>query len=345
MLQPGPQHSRGGMSRIPILGKIVNKAADFAFIFKIRKMLMKLKPDIFQVNPSILPWLIPLITPKSVGLIFDVNQINLGARQGWIGKVKEHITLLEWRLCAKLLYDHSRFHHALAAKKLLGAAWPKRASLVTVGVGKEFLDPETPDLVSTGKIRMIYIGAITRYRDLERLLLAARRLQDSTNRFQIDLVGPDQSEGYYHAMLDRLDIDRVVSIKPPVPYDKMHELLRRYHVGIAYVPDRPTWDLQPTIKVLEYRAIGLPILSTDVASHQEVVVQNVNGLLVENSVEGLAAGMLRLVEDQEFLSMCRANALEMRRGITWDEVAERFEVLVYQKLVSNRRENWNHSYT
>jgi glycosyltransferase involved in cell wall biosynthesis len=146
-------------------------------------------------------------------------------------------------------------------------------------------------------------------------------------------VGLDRVEGFYHSLVDELNLADVVTLMPPVSYEEVPELLASYDVGLAYVPDRQIWHLQPTIKVLEYRAAGLPILSSDVASHREVVEDGINGLLVPNSAEGLAAGMLQFVEDRAFLRKCQLNASRMRQAVTIEEVARMYEKDVYERLM------------
>jgi glycosyltransferase involved in cell wall biosynthesis len=108
-----------------------------------------------------------------------------------------------------------------------------------------------------------------------------------------------------------------------------------HDVALAYVPESPAnWLYQPTLKVLEYRALGIPILASDNLPNRDVVEQGVNGLLIQNSVDALAEGMLCFVRDRELLQSCKSNAHQMRQGETWAAVAKLYEQDVYQGLVS-----------
>jgi glycosyltransferase involved in cell wall biosynthesis len=182
-------------------------------------------------------------------------------------------------------------------------------------------------------IRFIYLGALSRSRDLEPLLFAIQKVLARTDGFRVVFVGPDRAHGFYQSLVNELGLADVVTLMPPVPYEEVPELLANHAVGLAYVPDRQTWHLQPTIKVLEYRAAGLPILSSDVVSHREVVEDGINGMLVPNSAEGLAAGMMQFINDRAFLRQCQLNASKMRQAVTINEVARMYEQDVYQKLV------------
>lgn len=331
----GPRALSGMRRRIPLVSTILNKVNSFMFILRVRNSILDLNPDIVQVNPYEFTGVITLGLPKRIRFIFEVNQINLGVRNDFIGRIKERLVLVGWRLNARFLFDRACFHHEKSAQKILGRDWHRWGTVVPVGVSSSFLNTNLPTNKSNGITRFIYIGAITTFRNLERLLEAAQLLLATNDEFQLHLVGPDRSDRFYQGLVERMEIGSVVSIKEPVPYQDIPELLSNYDVGLAYVPERPTWHFQPTIKVLEYRAIGLPILSSDVASHRDVVEHGVNGLFFEDSVESLVAGMGKFVNDHTFLGRCKDNAQAMRRGLIWDEVAEMFERKVYDQQVKD----------
>lgn len=141
-------------------------------------------------------------------------------------------------------------------------------------------------------------------------------------------MGPDEAEGYYHDLVSELELNSVVTIKPPVAYKDVPQVVSSYDVALAYIPSFPEWLYQLTLKILEYRALGMPIVATDLGSNREVVENGINGLLVQDSVGSLAEGMLRFVTDRDFLKRCDANARVMRRGTTWSEVANLVEQAV-----------------
>ena len=307
------------------------------FILRLRRYLRQIKPDIIHVNPSFYPWLLPLFMPSRTYFIFDVKQINVGVNRSWLSRFKEWQSIQKWRFCAKYIYDHACFHHANSAEKILGKNWPRYASVVPVGVSDEFLTVKPRNLEHDNKVRFLYVGAITRFRNLEKLFLAAQQLLPETNKFRIDFFGPDKARGYYHNLVPKLNLDEVVKIYSPLNYADVPELMASYDVGLAYVPDRPTWHFQPTLKALEYRAVGLPILSTDVTSHREIVKHDTNGLLISDAVESIVAGMRRFIDDPAFLRSARENAQAMRTGLTWEAVAKMYEQNVYPARVIGRQ--------
>jgi glycosyltransferase involved in cell wall biosynthesis len=337
-VQAGPAPLPDRLLRVPLVALAMRRIQFFRFMLRVRGFLRQARPDIVQVLPASCNalWALPMLMPANMRFIFDVRQMNLGVRTDFIGRSKEWGSMKVWWVLARFVYDVSCFNHASAACRLLGERWSKWATVVPVGLSPRFLSIEHGDSASGGPghpVRFIYVGALTQFRDLEVLLSAIQRVLSKTDRFRVLFVGPDMAQGFYHEMAAELDLNGNVMIEPPVPYERVPELLASHDVGLAYVPDRPTWHLQPTIKVLEYRAAGLPILSTDVASHREVVEDGVNGLLVRNSVENLTEGMLRFIDDRDFLERCQMNAIKMRQAVTIGEVSRMYEQDVYQKLL------------
>jgi glycosyltransferase involved in cell wall biosynthesis len=127
-----------------------------------------------------------------------------------------------------------------------------------------------------------------------------------------------------------------VSIKPPVPYQDVPNILAQYDVAFAYVPEYPLdWQYHPTLKVFEYRALGMPIIATDFEPNREVVQDGVNGLLVTNSAENIAQAMRRFISENGFLKQCVENAQAMRQGLLWQDISEMYEQL-YQRLLQQK---------
>lgn len=343
---PGPYVKGSTTSKLSKLGANLRNVS---YMMRLAKFIKEVAPDIFQANVNNLGWLLPLMKKGNTYYLYDIRQINEAVNRSLKQRILEKRTVWTMKLCARYLYDHTFFCHAEAAKKILGAQWSERSSVIPVGIDQQFLDVDLESAVDVedrcrdtanveladeddAKVRFIYVGTLSRLRNLDKLIHAAHAVAAKSQDFQLDLVGPDTSNGYYQNLVTELALDKLVHVKPPVAYHEVPQIMSTYDVGLAYVPDRPTWHYQPTIKVLEYRALGIPIISTDVATHREVVEENKNGLLVADSAVALADGMMRYVGDEAFLHSCQTNAVAMRRGITWLEVA-RMYATIYAKFV------------
>jgi glycosyltransferase involved in cell wall biosynthesis len=300
-------------------------------------------PDVVHVCPNAarMVWLLPLFMPRRMRFVIDYRQIAQREGRGFFGKLKSGWSNGLRVIYCRFLFDHATFLHEAGARKVLGPSWARWATVVPLGVDPSFLTFQHNSNGATlhdyaaqgGKIHFLYLGSLARVRKLEEILRAVQQMTKSTTDFQLDFIGPDVSEGYYQRLVNRLGLGHVVAFRPPIPYDSVPEILSTYDVALAITPeDPPDWQYQPTIKIVEYRAFGLPIIASDFVPNREIVRHEANGLLVKNSVDGITAAMLRFACDPTFLRRTRARAQAMRQGPTWDKIADMYMQQVYQKL-------------
>jgi glycosyltransferase involved in cell wall biosynthesis len=331
--QAGPALRPAVLRRIPLLSKLLQRLAALLFILRIRLLLLSCRPDIVQVNPAHLHWVwvLPLRMPAAMKFVLDFRQINQRDTRTLAGKLKNALANLRSQLYTRFVFHRATFLHEAGARKLLGPAWQRRASVVPLGVDARFvhLPREAPAPQDAAQqVRFVYLGRIDRVRKLDMLLAAARQVRQTSTDFELVLIGPDSSGGYYQQLLEEWQIQDVVCMHPPVPYAEVPQILAGYDVALAYIPDVPVdWHYAPTIKVLEYRALGIPIIATDNQPNREIVEEGVNGVLVKNSVESLARAMLQCMTERAVLQRYHANARQMRRGILWRDVAGMYDEL------------------
>lgn len=333
---PGPQRTVGLLKRLPLPRLVRQRLARLAFVLRLRRFLRQHQPDVVQINPASMQWiwLMPLFMPAAMRFVLDWRQIGQRGGKGVIRAGKAWFTGV-WRQLYANLYDQSCFLHEAGAIKLLGRGWQRKGRVVPLAVDEQFLTavvPETAAPVTPAGgdpcLRFIYVGSLSRVRRLERLIEAASLLAARGLAFQLHLVGPDNADGYYQELIQARGLQSQVAVLPAVPYAQVPTTLLTYDVALAYVPEYPAdWQYHPTVKVLEYRALGMPIIASDFAPNREVVQQEVNGLLVANDPTALANAMARFMTDQRFYLRCRTNAREMRTGVTWPKIAQRYEEL------------------
>jgi len=335
-VQRGPAHLTPLVRQIRPFAMAASRVAAIRFVLRVRSFISHSGADIVQVNPPAYAFLFPLLISRRTRFILDVRQIGEVAGGGVMGRLRNWRTRIGLRLNAWLFYDHACFATEAAARRVLGERWPKWATVHRVGQGPGFLNHRWPASVQEDRsspVRFIYLGTISRVRKLEQILHALRWVLQREKNFAVDFVGPDEAEGFYHRLVGELNLSSIVTVKPPIRYQEVPQMLASYDVALAYVPPVPDWRYQPTLKILEYRALGMPIIATDNEPNREIVQDGVNGILIQDSVESLGNAMLRFVTDRVFLHQCQTNARRMRRGITWSDSAKRYEQVVYRKFL------------
>jgi glycosyltransferase involved in cell wall biosynthesis len=326
-----------GRSALP--RPIARRLAKFNMFRRVRRFIREARPEIIQVNAFDLFRFLPLGMPRKTQFILDVRQINELYGSGLAGRVKAALLNKSRVIYSRHIFQWTTFLHEAGARQVLGDDWAKWATIVPMGVDPQFLNAgrEQPyDGAVARPVEFIYIGRLTRRRQLELILEAAVLARRQTDRFRVVFLGYDDSGGYYTDAIRRFKLDDLVRILPPIPYEQVPQAVLACDVALAYVPALPAdWQYHPTLKILEYRALGVPVIATDFRPNRELVVEGANGLLVNNTAGDVAGAMLRFICEPGFLAHSWAQAQAMREGMTWDAVATQYMDL-YERLRDNR---------
>ncbi len=331
-VQSKPSGSLPSIVALRPLNIFYNRISYLVFILRVRKFLKTSPLDVVQVNRPLYACVIPLFMPRRMRFYLDVRQIGEWDTDTLLGRFKNWRAVQRSAYNARWFYDRALFASTAAAKRVLGNNWPTYGSVTPIGVDEQFFAfTRTRQKQKEGLCRFVFVGMITKVRRLEMLLDAVKLLSQRTPKFQLDLVGPDSAQGYYHNLVEQMNLQKFVRILPPVPYHEVPSTICQYDVAVAYVADVRDWKYQVTLKALEYRALGMPIIASDDEPNREVVVDGKNGLIVKNTAQTIADGMLRFIQEEKLLPDCTESALSMRQGLTWHDVARLHLEEVYAK--------------
>ncbi len=322
--QRGPVEVPQSVKWLRPIAMMYRRIAYLFFLLRVKRFLRSSKLDVVQVNRPLFAFILPLFMPSSMRFFLDVRQIGEWDSDTLMGRFKNWRAVKRSSFNARWFYDRALFASVSAAKRVLGEKFERHGSITPIGVHDRFLSfPRASTVaVPTGSVvKFVFVGMVTRLRKLEILFDACDCLAKKTRDFHITIIGPDSSNGFYHRLLDERKLSEVMSILPPVSYSEVPKVITSHDVALAYVADVRDWKYQPTLKVLEYRALGMPIIATNNQPNTEVVRHEVNGLLVENDPRVFAEAMNRFVENRRFIESTYRNAQEMRSGLTWSDVA------------------------
>ncbi len=200
--------------------------------------------------------------------------------------------------------------------RLLGAR-TDRVAVVPNSVDVEIFSP-APELAPAGPPwRVVYVGTLSPWQGLELLFEAISRLP---HRAAVELiaVGPAKSlwRRRVKALAHRLRIHRQVFLSGPSAQEDLVPILRTAHICAAPLPADARNVLQGCcpVKIVEYMAVGRPILSTAVPPVLEILEHGKTAHLVEPSsplalADGLRWMMEHPAEREALGAQARAAAL------------------------------------
>ena len=147
---------------------------------------------------------------------------------------------------------------------------------------------------------VVFCGSFRPWHGADLLVRCAAKLPDVFFLF----VGDGPRLGEAMALADELGVSERVLFTGAVPYDEVPAYLKWAAVGVApYQPARLEqmqlgffWS---PLKIFEYMAMGLPVVSLDVAPLREIVRGSEGTLVSEGDVDAMAEAIRALVDDME----------------------------------------------
>ncbi|MDQ3116980.1 MAG: glycosyltransferase [Verrucomicrobiota bacterium] len=163
-------------------------------------------------------------------------------------------------------------------------------------------------------IRLIFVGRVSKEKDLDILVQAFHRLREEKVPVQLSIVG----HGPYSAALAKLLPEACYT-----GYLSGTELAKAYASSDIFVFPSTTDTFGNVI--IEAQAAGLPVIVSDVGGPRELVTDGVNGLITKAlDVAGFTAAIRRLVEDEPLRKEMSAAARRSVEDRSWPSAFRKF---------------------
>jgi glycosyltransferase involved in cell wall biosynthesis len=234
-----------------------------------------------------------------------------------------------------LRVTYFKFAHFLANKWAYGqtAITPKMAELVDIpeskllgiwpsGVERNRFSPalkgrKWPD--GDESVRLIYTGKLHAERKLLPLCQAVVKANQHGMSFIFTLLGDGLERSVLESFAEQSG--GAIVVEPPVPYGEVPDFLHRAHVGVTPLPasDDPKFESSSPIKMFEYMAAGLPILSTRNVCHTSVVQdKNYAFWADDGELDDLYLALVMIWEDRKNLMEKGLEAAREAINWTWE---------------------------
>lgn len=175
---------------------------------------------------------------------------------------------------------------------------------------------------------LVFAGSINYTVDFNPLLIVLKRLKDEKINFRLDIYGTGQSLDKMIKRIHKLKLEDKIFVKGVVENDMLvSTILPRYKIGVCpyltkdnpSAPDHMFSGIDLTAKLVEYIAVGLPIVTTRLNDYFDVIEKNKFGYLVHSSDDWYNA-LKKLLSDHTLYKTYRINALKFARNYDEEKV-------------------------
>lgn len=230
--------------------------------------------DFILFHPISAIWLFPL---RLAGrgrplLIMDSRDLLDFGTRTLKARLRNGLERLTYRLATRLADGQTAITPRLAQlvgipPRQLWGIWPSGVNPEAFAAARAARRPPP----AGQPLRLVYVGIFLEQRHLLPLARAVRRANDEGMAFRLSLYGDGPQRPALEAFA--ATAGGGVRVEQPIPYDAIPTMLAAADIGVTSLPapDDVKYEASSPLKLFEYMAAGLPVLSTSNRCHTDVV--------------------------------------------------------------------------
>lgn len=179
---------------------------------------------------------------------------------------------------------------------------PNRIGVWSSGVHFDHFKSDGPSMRRTLKLQdkkvLFYHGILSLNRGIQNAIRAIDLIKEEIPDLVFLLVGDGEGLQEFKSLAKELGISDRIIITGRVAYQKIPKFVRTADVGILPFPAMPCWEVSSPIKLMEYLAMKVPVIATDIKAHRAVLNKTGGGFLIPNNEPKIIASCIKQVLNQ-----------------------------------------------
>ncbi|MEO8355199.1 MAG: glycosyltransferase family 4 protein [Chloroflexota bacterium] len=179
---------------------------------------------------------------------------------------------------------------------------------------------------------IISAGRLAEEKNWATLLQAFALAQKSQPNIRLVLVGDGPQADALRQLAGELGVGERVLFTGKVPFGEIPNYLKAADL-FAFASVTETQGLV----TLEAMAAGLPVVAVSASGTRDILENGKQGFMVENNAQGLANGIIQLVESPSLMSRFKSAALRKSRTFDSQRLAKKM-LKVYEQAIQDKKE-------
>jgi glycosyltransferase involved in cell wall biosynthesis len=240
------------------------------------------------------------------------------------------------RAAAALATELITVHEPLRGLSIARGVAPDRIHVVMNSADTRIFDPARHPrrpFMEDGGLRLVHHSSLQRIYGLEVAVRALALLDPVALPHRLDVFGDGPHRAQVEATIARTGTADRVHLNGRVPMDDLPALLAGSDVGLVPSLPEPYLHYSLSTKLLEYAAMGIPIIASDLATFRAHFTDEAIRYVPGGDPAALAAAIRELAADPMAASRLGAEAHRQAADYAWSVQAERYLAIV-ERLVA-----------
>jgi len=201
-----------------------------------------------------------------------------------------------------------------------------------VKANRNFFVPNSPifssikrlSLTEIDKNTLIIVSTLLKSVDFLLIFKTIKRLSHKYKNIKLQIVGPETLIKELNPAIERLGIKGRVNFLGILSHEKLLSYLTKAGIGIALYTNNYPWTYYcDSMKIRDYLACGLPVITTRATSTAEDVENNEAGCVIDLNEKELLEAIESILEDDDKYKLMRRNAIKLARKYDMEKILEK----------------------
>lgn len=150
------------------------------------------------------------------------------------------------------------------------------------------------------KNRIIYAGNIGHAQDLEKIILAVKKVNE---KFPLEfyIVGDGDIKNDLVALVKKENLEDIVIFTGSLEREKLPILIAESLIGVAPLKDLQSLNYAIPTKIYEYMSCGIPFIATGKGEIEDITKISKAGTIVDNNIESICKIITDLLKNKKMI--------------------------------------------
>jgi glycosyltransferase involved in cell wall biosynthesis len=187
----------------------------------------------------------------------------------------------------------------------------------------------------SGPFVLLYHGTVSRRHGLETAVRAVEIARQTYDDIELLIIGDGDDLERLKGIVDARGLGEAVQIEGLQPIEQLGPVFARASAGIVPIVDNPFTRYMLPVKLLEYVALGLPVISSETSTIRAYFDETMVAFVRPGDAADLAAKIVALRRDPDVRESMVRSADTFLEHYSWDRESERYHGLI-EALATSR---------
>jgi glycosyltransferase involved in cell wall biosynthesis len=234
------------------------------------------------------------------------------------------------RASAALADELITVHEPLRLLSIARGVAPDRISVVMNSADARLFDParhERRAFMADGTLRLIHHSNFQRIYGLDIAIEGLARVRDGL-RWELDVYGDGPWRGAIEQAIERTATADRVTLHGRASMDDLPRLIAGSDIGLVPSLSEPYLEYSLSTKLLEYAAMGVPVVATDLATFRHYFSDAALCFIPGGDPDALARAVEGLADDPARATAMGAEAQRQAAAYDWESQKDRYLAVV-----------------